>query len=288
MTRKAYNRIAIYGHCGWVSSVIVRSLAASGAPVKVIYQPGADIDWLPSTVSTIEVDVEDRRALVLALQDIDIVISLVGPNDVNKQYAFIKAIPETDVKLFSPSHLTVRHEEQGLGISINRAKYSVERVTRESGIPITVILPGNCAEFALNSLTRSYIGAAYASIFARTPILHLRNRHIGLSELTPTGEEIAEALNLRHGTPPKIIRHNMTSVNTEIETCVEAGNPMALLWYCRKLWGIGRHLDMVGSDIWDVKDFPKASLHELVVEGRLSAYRDMPAQIVGLLRATLL
>jgi uncharacterized protein YbjT (DUF2867 family) len=64
---------------------------------------------------------------------------------VKKQHAFIKAIPETDVKLFSPSHLTVRHEEQGLSISINHAKYAVERAAKEAGIPTTVIIPGNCS-----------------------------------------------------------------------------------------------------------------------------------------------
>ena len=70
----SFNRIAIYGHRGWASSAITDALIASGAPIKIIYRPGSDVSNIPSTVSTVEVDVTDTQALIDALQDIDIVM----------------------------------------------------------------------------------------------------------------------------------------------------------------------------------------------------------------------
>lgn len=75
----------------------------------------------------------------------------MGHEGVQRQHAFVKEIPHTHVQLFSPSDLAARYDEQGLQIPVNKAKDEVERAAREAGIPITVILPGNFAEFALNT-----------------------------------------------------------------------------------------------------------------------------------------
>jgi nucleoside-diphosphate-sugar epimerase len=69
-----YNRIAVYGHRGWASSVITKALAASGAPLKVLYRGGSDVSDLPSNITKVEVDVEDQDALVAALLNVDIVM----------------------------------------------------------------------------------------------------------------------------------------------------------------------------------------------------------------------
>lgn len=74
---------------------------------------------------------------------------LVGHSGVPLQHHFVKAIPKTQVKLFVPSDLAARYDEQGNSIPVNRHKSEVERAARLAGIPITVILPGNFAEFAL-------------------------------------------------------------------------------------------------------------------------------------------
>jgi nucleoside-diphosphate-sugar epimerase len=70
----SYNRIAVYGHRGWASSVIVNSLAASGAPIKVLHRADSDTSSLPPHVTKVEVDLEDQTALIAALQDVDIVM----------------------------------------------------------------------------------------------------------------------------------------------------------------------------------------------------------------------
>jgi hypothetical protein len=49
-------------------------------------------------------------------------------------------------------------------------------------------------------------------------------------------------------------------------------------WYLRKIWGIGKHQELIGKDFWEVQGYHKASLEGLVVEGRLAAYRDLPPE----------
>lgn len=75
--------------------------------------------------------------------------SLVGHSGVTLQHHFIKAIPETEVKLFSPSDLAGRYDYQGNCIPVNNQKQEVEAAARSAGIPITIVLPGNFAEYAL-------------------------------------------------------------------------------------------------------------------------------------------
>lgn len=73
----AFNRIAVYGHRGFVGSRVVAALIASGAPITVLHRPSSDTSNLPEHVRKIEVDVLDEDALVGALQDIDIVMSVL-------------------------------------------------------------------------------------------------------------------------------------------------------------------------------------------------------------------
>ncbi|KAF7589414.1 hypothetical protein BBP40_004318 [Aspergillus hancockii] len=300
-----YNRIAIYGHRGWASSAIVNALSASGAPTKVLYRPGSDISSLPRSVVTVEVDIADQGALVNALQDIDIVISLVGHEGVTRQHQLIAAIAKTDVQLFSPSDLAARYDKQGMRIAVNGAKGDVELAAQKAGIPTTVVLPGNFAEFALatpamgvdhvnnrllftgdsatqavNLCTRPYVAAAYASIFASTPVDDLKNRTIALSELKPTGNEIAAALTEKFGSATRIASESTDAVNEKIETALATGNPFALAFYCRKTWGTGQQAQMLGDDFWDVRDYPKTSVRSLIVGGELQAYRDLPAGVL--------
>lgn len=130
----------------------------------------------------------------------------------------------------------------------------------------------------LNS-TRDYVAAAYAAIFAKTPVSQLCDRSIGLTELSPTGEEIAKALEEKNGSPARIFQHSLEKVDNEISGCLQSGSPFALAWYCRKIWGSGKQADMVGSDIWHVGGRRKAGIRELIADGQLGSYRDMPPQV---------
>ncbi|KAL1305504.1 hypothetical protein AAFC00_002376 [Neodothiora populina] len=296
-----FNRIAIYGHRGWASSVITKALIASGAPIKVLYRSSSDISDLPSNVEKVEVDVEDQATLISALQDIDIVISLVGHEGVDRQQHLVTAISKTNVKLFVPSDLAARYDEQGLRVPVNKKKDDVEKAAKAAGIPVTIVLVGNFAEFSLNTVamgvdrasnrllfygnaaneklnlcTREYVGAAYASIFASRPIDEIKGRIIGLWELKATGKEIAAVLAKDKGSAPQEVHFPIEVVNEKVETCLANGVPFALAHYCRKIWGTGQQARMVGDDIWEVPGYKKVSLEELIVGGKLQSYRVMP------------
>ncbi|PYH81316.1 NAD(P)-binding protein [Aspergillus uvarum CBS 121591] len=301
-----YNRIAVYGHRGWASSVIVHALASSGAPIRVLHRPGSDISTLPGNVSAVEVDVSDETAVIAALADIDIVISLVGHEGVTRQHHLVNAIPKTSVQLFVPSELAARYDAQGLRIPVNQAKKAVELAAQATAIPMTMVLVGNFAEFALatpamgvdyannriiftgdsatrpvNLCTRAYVAAAYASIFASTPLDCLKHRTLTLSELRPTGDDIAAALTERHGARTRRATETIDAVDAQIEGFLRAGQPFALAFYCRRIWGAGLQTGMVGEDIWEVPGYVKAGVGELVVGGGLGAYRTLPREVAG-------
>ncbi|KAK5738938.1 hypothetical protein LTR17_005664 [Elasticomyces elasticus] len=272
-----FNRIAIYGHRGWASSAIVAALVASGAPVRVLHRPDSDVSVLPDHVDKVAVEHE-----------------------------LLKAIPHTSVRLFSPSDLAARYDEEGLSLPVNASKARVEASARDAGIPVTIVLPGNFAEFALatpalgvnsrdneitfsgnsateplNICTRNYVAAAYASIFTKTPIREIENRTIGLCELRPTGNDIASVLAQAHGRDPTVTSDSLAKVSAGVTRCLAEGSPFALMWYCRKVWATGQQSKMVGSDIWEVPGYTKATLQSLLAEGKLEPYREMPPQIIG-------
>lgn len=75
--------------------------------------------------------------------------SLVGHEGVERQHAFVKAIPSTNVKLFVPSDLGPPvHDEQGLRVPVNKAKHEVETAAKDAGIPTATMLVGSFAESA--------------------------------------------------------------------------------------------------------------------------------------------
>lgn len=77
--------------------------------------------------------------------------SLVGHDGVTIQHHFITVIPKTNVQLFSPSDLASRYDSLGLRIPLNKAKREVEEAAHQAGIPTTIVLTGNFAEFALGT-----------------------------------------------------------------------------------------------------------------------------------------
>ncbi|KAJ5730907.1 uncharacterized protein N7483_005415 [Penicillium malachiteum] len=285
--------------------------AESSAPIRVLYRPGSDISNVPSHVEKVEVDLEDQDAVRKSLQDIDILISLVGQSGVKLQHAFVEALPHTSVKLFVPSNLAFRCDEQGLRVPVNREKNKVEKAASAAGIPMTIVLPGLFAESALNApllgidlikncvafpgdgehqkmniCTRQYIAASYASIFARTPVSELQGRVISLSEIQPTGTEIASALEARNGSSPQIFHHTLEQVDNHNQKTLDEGAPLTLVWYGRRVWGAGGYEAAIGNDIWEVEGYKKKTLNELFSNGGLEPYRDFPAELLELLEKT--
>ena len=97
----------------------------------------------------------------------------------------------------------------------------------------------------------------------------LADRSIGLTELTPTGTQIQEALEKRHGSVPKIARV------TEEESIKKSqeGHPLALMDLVKLKWSRGEH--SVGSDIFELEGYKKATLDDLIVDRKLGEYREV-------------
>ncbi|KAM3546140.1 hypothetical protein ARSEF1564_001039, partial [Beauveria bassiana] len=304
----SYNRIAVYGHRGRFSSKILSALIASGAPITVLHRPGSDVSSLPSHVPKIEVNVLDEDALVAALQDIDIVLSLVGDEGIDRELGLVRAIPRTGVKLFVPSDLGLQYDQEALAIPVLQKKANVLETARQANIPFTVILIANFAEFTLGSIvmgvdvegnrllytgnaatekasmcTVDYVAAAYVSIFTTNPVSEISNRAIGLVELAPTGQEISAALEKRHGRKPDIFTQSTEQVTAEFLARLDSDlSALAPAWYWRKLWGTGDLTRLLGSDIWHVPNVRKATLDDLIVKGEVDTYRDL-SQVLPIL-----
>jgi hypothetical protein len=126
--------------------------------------------------------------------------------------------------------------------------------------------------------TADYVAAAYVSIFTTKPIAEISNRAIGLVELAPTGEEIAAALEKKHGKPPMIFNQSTERAVADFNKNLKAEGEISHIapaWFYRKLWGTGELTSMLGTDIYDVPGYKKATLEELVVEGKVKPYRDL-------------
>ncbi|XRM48847.1 hypothetical protein ABZX51_011756 [Aspergillus tubingensis] len=301
----AFNRIAVYGHRGFVGSRVVPALIASGAPITVLHRPSSDTSNLPEHVRKIEVDVLDEDALVDALQNIDIVISLVGDEGTDRQYGFVKAIPRTNVQLFSPSDFCLRYCEQGMRMPCMKAKANVEKASKDTGIPTTVVHVGNFAEFTLSTTavgvdlqnnklvytgnsaservtmcTKDYVAAAYVDIFTTRPIHTIQNRTITLSELAPTGMEIAAIMKRKNGREPSIGTRSLEEICQRIEDSLSKESNLAVPAYCRKMWGTGEMMKMLPDDLWEVEGYKKASLEDLAIGGKLESYRTLPDHVL--------
>ncbi|KAI9151228.1 hypothetical protein HJFPF1_08427 [Paramyrothecium foliicola] len=176
------------------------------------------------------------------------------------------AIPRTKVRLFVPSDLGLRYGEEGMKIPLLKMKQDVQDGARQAGIPVTVVLIANFAEFTLGSIMNAiaddvgtfsvmgidvdgnrllytgnaakekagmcsadYVAAAYVSIFTASPVSEISNRAIGLVELAPTGEEIAAALEKKHGKPPTIFNQTVEKAVAELNSHLASDSIMSLI-----------------------------------------------------------
>lgn len=131
-----------------------------------------------------------------------------------------------------------------------------------------------------------YVAAAYVDIFATTPIDQIPNRVVRLCEFRATGSEIAQALDQRHGTPPKIFRQSIATVEQMIDTRLANGDMTAIALTYRCPWGEGTNNKYSAEDVWTVEGYRKTTLTEVVVEGKLGQYKALPPPFVEGLKAT--
>jgi hypothetical protein len=115
--------------------------------------------------------------------------------------------------------------------------------------------------------TAPYVAAAYAALFATTPPAQLAGRHVWLSELAPTGTELATALAAQHGAPPQVVRTTRATLTRILGTDQRGVGVLYL-----RMWADGELAPGPGADVFDVPGYKKATLTELV-GGGLGMYR---------------
>ncbi|GFZ46821.1 hypothetical protein JCM24511_04041 [Saitozyma sp. JCM 24511] len=292
------NAIAVFGFGSWAAQPIVPALVAAGARVRVLPRKGAVSCAIPEGVESVEVDWADETNVLNALKGIDIVISLVGHYGIDSQYLLIPALKEAGVKLFVPSELSFPvSPKDNETIDPQRFKAELEVKLVEAGVPFVRVYIGDFAEFALdtpvigvdvpnnrivytghsdtqgvNLVTRPYVAAAYASLFANAPPSEVAGRSLLLTELRPTGAEIAMALEAKHGVAPAIARTPLAAM----APLISSGSPVALSALVRRMWAEGVHGRWEGVEAYDIPGARKRNIYDLIVEGELDNYRPVP------------
>ncbi|KAI9637348.1 uncharacterized protein MKK02DRAFT_32221 [Dioszegia hungarica] len=295
MSSPRANTIAILGPRGWVASAVISALAATPSHIKAIYRQGSSPGDLPSSVEGIEVDWADESAFLAALQGVVIVLSLVGQAGLAEQLRLVPMLRRASISLFIPSDFAYVHTKEDDKIPVIHNKEVLATALNEAGVPMLTVLAGNFAEFALNTprigvdminnrivhtghtdtqrinlCTRAYVAAALAALLPSTPSDKLKGRTIGLNEFSPTGAEIASAMERRSGAPPRVAR----ATDERSLRLIDKGSPWALAESVKLKWSRGEH--SVGEDMYDVKGYSKVGLEELVVKGQLVKYRPLP------------
>ena len=108
-----------------------------------------------------------------------------------------------------------------------------------------------------------------------------------MSELAPTGMEIAAIMKENNGKDPFIATRSLEEVNRTIVDCISRESNLAVPAYCRKIWGTGEMMKMLPDELWEVKDYRKASLEDLVIGGKLESYRALPDHVLEYLKKML-
>lgn len=75
-------------------------------------------------------------------------------------------------------------------------------------------------------------------------------------------------------------------MSKEIEARLQKGDISAIPLGYRLAWATGKHLELVGNDIWDVQGYPKTTLEKVVVEGDVEPYKAFPPQFAALIETT--
>ncbi|KNE67032.1 hypothetical protein AMAG_12109 [Allomyces macrogynus ATCC 38327] len=237
-------------------------------------------------VKVLYLDLNDVAALTAALHGVDILISTVGVPGILDQIAWIPAIKAAGVKLFVPSDFGILSTatERKTAPSLLETKYQVEEALTAGNVLHTMFIHGGFVECCLDSpfmgidvknntlnlvgdarthsITLSstkYVGAGYASILATTPVDQLVGRTIALAEVVANGDQIIVALTKKHGgVTPKVTVQSLHDVDAEIAT-----SDFALAPLLRKKWGTDAFT--VGSDVWEVPDYERSTIEELIL-----------------------
>lgn len=83
-----------------------------------------------------------------------------------------------------------------------------------------------------------------------------------------------------HGTPPAITEESVEDVTENFNAALKNGTPLALAIYLRIAWANGWEVQsMEGLEMWKIPGYRKATLEELIVDGKLARYKELPPPV---------
>jgi len=281
--------IGLLSHNGYVGKPIFKYLLPAAQEGKihlvVLHRPSSDISSVPAGehVETREVDLEtgDLAKNTAAVKGLNIVISAVASAGVGAQTQLIPALKDSkDLITFIPSVFGAAWTEDEIVVpelGFLTLKDRVHDAFRAAGIPLTILLNGALLEWAFNSppftfgpdakgnalslfaeaqekelpiSSVDYIGAGVAQLVLTRPN-ELANKTFYLLEVTPTGNEIAQAFEKIHGAPPKIEIYTQESFAADTKAM-----PLALSAVFKLKWARGNfgfEGERVQVDGWEGK-----------------------------------
>lgn len=141
--------ILVTGGTGFIGNILVRQLASSGYPIKLLIRPSKETPQLPKGLP-LEVAVSslsDEKGLRAALKGVDVVYHLASAEaqgrkaqltevDVQGTQAIIQAAMQARIdRFFYISHLGA---DRASAFPLMKAKAIAEHTIKESGIPYTI------------------------------------------------------------------------------------------------------------------------------------------------------
>ena len=147
--------ILVTGGTGFIGNILVRQLASSGYPIKLLIRPSKETPQLPKGLP-LEVAVSsfsDEKGLRAALKGVDVVYHLASAEaqgrkaqltevDVQGTQAIIQAAMQARIdRFFYISHLGA---DRASAFPLMKAKAIAEHTIKESGIPYTIIQISCC------------------------------------------------------------------------------------------------------------------------------------------------
>ncbi|WVQ74178.1 hypothetical protein IAR50_003772 [Cryptococcus sp. DSM 104548] len=231
--------VGLLGHTGTVGSALFTPLyeAHKKGDLKlvILHRPSSDISKVPSDVDKRVVELEESKvdAIKDATKDLEVVISAVGSGGLKSQIYLVKALAgSSSLKAFFPSDFGADWNEKERSVpalSVFGIKEEVVAKAKELKVPVTEVKVGlfdlfffaykalgtdvkaNKVQYFRKSLENpvhitslAYLGHAVTQLITSSSSLaKLGNSKPHLYDLTPTGNEVAAALEKVNGSAPE-------------------------------------------------------------------------------------
>ena len=182
----AYSTIAVIGGTGTLGSHITTALIKKGFRVKIFTREDRDSKTVGAEF--IVVDYKDKKCLISALKDVEVVICTLSGKALFDQLLLIDACKDAGVKRFYPSEFVGDPTLDEIVI-YREVKMRVFKALQNSGLEWTFFICGLFMEF----IDHPFLGLDFKNNIAT--LVGTENSLLTLTSLKNVGEFVAESIN---------------------------------------------------------------------------------------------